>query len=49
MPKYQQIAAIRPDAGIVTIHATMRLAVTAQRTALTSDAAPTPTIEPVMV
>ena len=42
---YQKIAAIRPEAGIVSTQATSRLAVIAQRTALTSVAAPTPMID----
>lgn len=48
-PARQAIAASIPAAGMVTIHAQTIRPATAQRTALILSAAPTPTIDPVMV
>src|SRR5690606_25284388 len=48
-PIIQNSAAIRPAAGMVRTQATSRFMVTAQRTAFTSCAVPTPTIAPVIV
>ena len=48
-PTYQNAAAIRPEAGMVSTQATTRLKVSPHRTAFTSCAVPTPTMAPVMV